>query len=56
MQEKFNKMVKATGMKKAALAARCGITATQFSRYCTGKSPIPPLVWREIERIAAQNV
>lgn len=55
MNANFNELVKASGMKKAELAKRCGITATQFSRYCTGKSPIPPLVWKEIERIAAQN-
>lgn len=55
MNEKFNEIVKASGMKKAELAKRCGITPTQFSRYCTGKCAIPPLVWREIERIAAQN-
>lgn len=55
LTDEFCKLVKATGMKKSELAKRCGITPTQFSRYCTGKSPVPPLVWKEIERIAAQN-
>lgn len=55
MNEKFNAIVKSTGMKKAELAKRCGITPTQFSRYCTGKSAIPPLVWKEVERLAKQN-
>lgn len=51
----FNDLVKKNGMKKSALAARCGITPVQFSRYCTGKSPVPLLVQKEIERIAAAN-
>lgn len=55
MNKEFNDLVKKTGMKKAALAARCGITPAQFSRYCTGKSPVPLLVLREIERLAAAN-
>lgn len=54
MNEKFNDLVKSTGMKKAELAKRCGITPTQFSRYCTGKATIPRLVWKEVERLATQ--
>lgn len=55
MNEKFNELVKATGMKKAELAKRCGVTPAHFSRYCSGKHPVPPLVWKEIERIAEKN-
>jgi hypothetical protein len=51
----FNGMVKATGMKKAALAAICGKTPQTFSTYCTGKNPIPALVWREVERLASRK-
>lgn len=55
MNEKFNDLVKSTGMKKSELAKRCGVTAEHFSRYCTGKAAVPPLVWKEVERIAKQN-
>lgn len=48
----FSQFIKATGLKKAAIAARCGVTPTTISRYCSGKSVIPPLVWREVERMA----
>lgn len=51
----FMTLVKATGMKKSELAKRCGVTPEHFSRYCTGKVNVPPLVWKEIERIAKQN-
>lgn len=56
MNENFSALVKATGMKKSELAKRCGVTPEHFSRYCTGKVAVPPLVWKEIERIAKQNV
>ena len=55
MNEKFNELVKKTGMKKSELAKRCGVTPAHFSRYCTGKQPVPPLVYREIERLAEKN-
>lgn len=55
MNQDFNALVKKTGMKKAALAERCGITPAQFSRYCSGKCPVPLLVQKEIERLAAAN-
>lgn len=51
----FDDLCKKTGMKKAELAKRCGVTPEHFSRYCTGKQPVPPLVWKEIERIAERN-
>lgn len=53
--EEFGRLVKSTGMKKSELAKRCGITPGHFSRYCTGKVNVPPLVWKEVERIAKQN-
>ena len=51
----FAALCKKTGMKKAELAKRCGVTAAHFSRYCSGKQPVPPLVYREIERLAEKN-
>lgn len=51
----FDHLCKKTGVKKAVLAERCGKTPTQFSRYCNGQTPVPQLVWKEIERIAERN-
>lgn len=45
-------MIWRSGLKKAAIAVRCGVTPTTISRYCSGKSTIPPLVWREVVRMA----
>lgn len=52
LAEIFNDLCKRSGMKKHALAARCGKNPATFSRYCSGISPVPELVWREVERIA----
>lgn len=47
----FDELCKSTGMKKSALAKICGKTPVTFSRYCSGETPVPELVWREVDRI-----
>ena len=47
----FDELCKRSGMRKKALAERCGKSAETFSRYCSGVTPVPELVWREVERI-----
>lgn len=47
--ENFNEMCKATGLKKQALAAMVGRTPVAFSRYCTGKTPVPEAIWKLVE-------
>ena len=48
----FNELCKRSGMRKKALAERCGKTPVTFSRYCSGVTPVSELVWREVERIS----
>lgn len=47
----FNELCKSTGLQKQKLAQACGKTNVTFSRYCSGETPVPELVWREVERI-----
>jgi hypothetical protein len=47
----FDQMCKETGIKKKELAQICGKSAVQFSKYCNGSSPIPPLVWDKVKSL-----
>ena len=47
----FDELCAKTGMKKKALAERCGKSVVTFSRYCNGVIPVPPLVWEKVEEI-----
>ena len=47
----FDDLCSRTGMQKKELAKICGKSAATFSRYCAGTTPVPELVWREVERI-----
>jgi hypothetical protein len=47
----FDELCKNTGVQKQVLAKQCGKTNVTFSRYCSGETPVPELVWREVERI-----
>lgn len=44
----FDELCKSTGMKKSALAKICGKNAATFSRYCSGETPVPQLVWDKV--------
>lgn len=50
LAEAFCDLCRRTGMKKGALAKICGKTPVTFSRYCSGTTPVPELVWKEVER------
>ena len=47
----FDQMCKETGIKKKELAQICGKSAVQFSKYCNGYSPVPPLVWDKVKNL-----
>ena len=47
----FTKLCKISDMKKKDLAKLCGKNAVTFSRYCNGQSPVPQLVWENVDRI-----
>lgn len=47
----FDDLCRRTGVQKKVLAKQCGKSAVTFSRYCSGETPVPELVWREVERI-----
>lgn len=44
----FDAMCDRTGMKRSALAEVCGKHNTTFSRYASGLSPVPRLVWEKV--------
>ena len=46
----FDELCKSTGMKKSALAKICGKNAATFSRYCSGETPVPQLVWDKVSK------
>lgn len=45
----FNALCAQSGMKKKVLAQICGKDATTFSRYCSGLTPVPRLIWEKVE-------
>jgi hypothetical protein len=45
----FNDLCKRSGMKKSSLAILCGVTASTFSRYCSGITPVPLAIWRIVD-------
>ena len=47
----FNELCANTRIKKCELAKMCQKNAATFSRYCSGATPVPKLVWKEVERI-----
>jgi len=49
------RLIRRTGMRKAALAEACGKTPCTISNYLAGRSPIPPLVWDRIEEFAERR-
>lgn len=51
LAELFTELCKSSGMKKKDLAKLCGKNAVTFSRYCSGQTPVPQLVWEKVERI-----
>jgi len=48
----FARLVRRTGLKRAALAAMCGVSATSMSHYTNGSSPVPALVFQHVEHLA----
>lgn len=48
----LRRLIKRTGMLKAALAEACSKTPCTLSNYLAGRSPIPPLVWDRIAEYA----
>lgn len=48
LAESFRELVKKTGMKKKSLAEICGKSAVQFSKYLSGESAVPVLVWEKV--------
>ena len=51
----LERLIRRTGMKKAALAAACGKTPCTISNYPAGRSTIPPLVWDRIAEYAERR-
>ena len=49
------RLIRRTGMKKAALAEACGKTPCTISNYLAGRSPIPSLVWDRISEYLPEN-
>lgn len=47
----FEALCEKTGMKKSALAKRCGKNPATFSRYFSGETPVPELVWKMVESL-----
>lgn len=45
----FDALCDRTGMKKSALAKVCGKHITTFSRYFSGLTPVPQLVWEKVK-------
>lgn len=51
LAELFNALCIKTGIKKKELAKICGKTAVTFSRYCSGETPVPRLIWDRVSTI-----
>lgn len=45
----FDDLCKSTGMTKKSLATLCGVTASTFSRYCSGDVPVPVSIWMVVD-------
>lgn len=47
----FDNLCRSTGVKKTVLASICHKNATTFSRYCSGMTPVPRLIWEAVDRL-----
>lgn len=51
----FDDLCKSTGMTKKSLATLCGVTASTFSRYCSGDVPVPVSIWMVVQMEARET-